>query len=95
MNAEIFVPIAGMATGVILLLPLVRAVVRHIERKTNVPRRDLDGLRDDVQALRERVVQLSESLEGRLLDVEERVDFAERLLSQREERHRVGGGEGR
>ena len=93
MNADIFVPIAGMATGVILLLPLVRAVVRHIERKTNAPRRELDGLRDDVQALRERVVQLSESLEGRLLDVEERVDFAERLLSQREERHRVGRGQ--
>jgi len=93
MNADIFVPIAGMATGVILFLPLVRAIVRHIERKSQASRGEVDALRDDVQALRERVLQLSESLEGRLLDVEERVDFAERLLAQREERRRVGGGD--
>jgi len=92
MPTDIFVPLAGMATGVILLLPLVRALVRHVERRAYRPSGELDALRDEVQALREGVSQLSESVERRLLDVEERVDFAERLLAQRKEDRRVGGG---
>lgn len=94
MDPQIFVPIAGMATGVILFLPLVRAIVRRIEQKSYASGGAIEALREDVQALQERVVQLSESLEGRLLDVEERVDFAERLLAQRDEKRQVGGGEG-
>ena len=94
MDWDILVPLAGMASGVILFLPLVRAFVRHLERRGRGSRGELEALGDDVQALRERVVQLSETLEGRLIDLEERVDFAERLLARRDAPRQVGGGEG-
>jgi hypothetical protein len=49
------------------------------------------GLREEVRALRAEVERLREggsdgALEGRLLELEERVDFAERLLARNEPR---------
>jgi hypothetical protein len=52
---------------------------------------DTRGLREEVQALRAEMDQLregrpAEALEARLLELEERVDFAERLLARHEPR---------
>jgi len=52
---------------------------------------DPRGLREEVRALRAEVERLREggsdaALEGRLLELEERVDFAERLLARHEPR---------
>lgn len=63
----------------ILLYPMARAWARRHEAGA------MDqGLLDEVQHLRERVNDL-EGQVARVQELEERVDFAERLLSQREE----------
>lgn len=54
-------------------------------------------LRDEVRALRAEVDRLregdtNERVEGRLLELEERVDFAERLLARNEPRKPAAGG---
>lgn len=81
------VPIFGMLTGVAIILggiyglvrltqgPVGQALARRIQgRAANDP--ELAG---DVAALREQVDELRRQLE----ETQERVDFAERLLSQR------------
>jgi hypothetical protein len=48
-------------------------------------------LQADVEQLRQRLTEV-ESMQQRVLELEERVDFAERMLSQRRESDRLGGG---
>lgn len=80
---DILVPLAGMATAVILLFPLVRAGVNFIERKTRGggDSDKLGALREDLEVLQDRLEMLERS-EDRIADIEERLDFAERLLAQ-------------
>ena len=78
--ANIVIPVAGMATGVILLVTLGRLirhwVDRHYDRTGGGGEllTEIERLRTEVQGTRE--------LEERVLELEERVDFAERLLTQ-------------
>jgi hypothetical protein len=48
---------------------------------------------DDLQSLQDRVAEL-ESQVARIAELEERVDFAERMLARREEPHQLGPGRG-
>lgn len=63
----------------ILLYPMARAWARRTEAGAQDP-----GLLDEVHHLRERVADL-ESQAARMQELEERVDFTERLLSQQRE----------
>lgn len=67
--------IAVIVAGFVLW-PLARALARRIEGKSIDP-----GLVNEVGQLRARVAELEES-QHRLLELEERVDFSERLLTQ-------------
>jgi len=58
--------------GGLVLYPLVRALARRVEGKA--------GSGEDARLVEARVAEL----EHRLADVEERLDFSERMLSQRE-----------
>jgi hypothetical protein len=60
-----------------VIAPLVRAVARNMERGAVVEPAELEALRADLEALRE--------LHPRVAELEERVDFAERLLARRDE----------
>ena len=73
--------IVMLGVGVVkLLMPIAQGFGRRLAAK------DADvGVRRDLDELRERVADL-ETREGRLLEVEERLDFAERLLSRGRER---------
>jgi hypothetical protein len=62
----------------VILWPLMRAIGRRIEGSGN------DALRREVLELRERVRDL-ESGQHHVAELEERLDFAERLLAQRRE----------
>lgn len=62
----------------LLLYPLMRAIARRIE---GAGRGD-PNLLAEVEGLRARVAEL-DALQHRLSELEERVDFAERLLAQR------------
>ena len=70
--------LAALAAATIVLYPLMRAIGRRIEGRGG-----LESARAELEELRARVAQLEEG-HPRLLELEERVDFAERLLAQRE-----------
>lgn len=79
------IPIFGMATGALFMVGVYKIIVRWLDRgKTHAA----DGLADEVAQLREEVEALRE-INGRLLELEERVDFAERMLAQRGEPDRL------
>jgi len=60
-----------------LLKPLFLALARRVEGRAADP-----ALHGEVEHLRDQVAEL-EPLRGRLQELEERVEFAERLLAQR------------
>jgi hypothetical protein len=88
------VPLAGMLTSVILLYPLVRGGVRFLERKTGGGARseELEALRQNLRLLQDRMDSI-DLQEDRVTELEERVDFAERMLAQQREVRQIGDGE--
>lgn len=87
---ELIIPLAGMVTGILLGLPIVRAAVRFVERKTTGTS-DLDRVRaleDQTEDLRARV-EAVETVRERLVELEERVDFAERMLTHQNAQSRL------
>ncbi len=93
MHPDFLVPIAGMATGLILLLPVVRAVVRIAEKKItgNTESRELLTVRDEIRVVQERLDGV-QYVDVRISELEERLDFAERLLARQRDMPRVEGG---
>ena len=90
MDPNLVIPLAGMITGIILGLPVVRTITRLIERKTSgAGSAELASLRAEVRDLREAVDATTE-LHDRVMDLEERADFTERLLTQGNPGGRVG-----
>ena len=61
-------------------------------RPANADTGALTRLSEDIEALKERLHTL-ESAEARVLELEERLDFAERLLAQQRDPPRLGAGE--
>jgi len=76
----ILIPIAGLIAITIILWPIMRAFARRLEGKGNVD----SALRAEVEQLHHRLAEM-DSLQSRLLELEERVDFTERLLAQTHE----------
>ena len=76
------------AACAIVLWPLMRAIARRIEGRVAAPD---PALRAEVDDLKARLAEV-EHFQLRLADLEERVDFAERMLAQRREGGRIGQG---
>jgi len=72
-----------VGTGGVAVLTLVRAVARRISAGPGAAdgRREIDALRDEVDRLRAEVDGAQARL-GELDDVQNRLDFAERMLAQ-------------
>ena len=90
--ANIVIPLAGMATGVVVIVTLGRTVRHWVD--THYGRKGLSGsneTRADVARLEERVAGLEE-VADRVTELEERLDFAERVLSQQRDRDRLAPG---
>lgn len=90
--ANLLIPLAGMATGVVVIVTLGRTVRHWVD--THYGRKGLpssDEVRADVLRLEERVAGLEE-IAGRVQELEERVDFAERVLTQQRDRGRLAPG---
>lgn len=88
---EIVFPLIGMAMGAGVLFGIYRTANRLIDRKQE---RDVvkgGASSADVERLRARLETLEE-LSYRLHDLEERVDFTERVLTQQRERDRLPPG---
>ena len=71
------ITIAAVAAGVVVLWPIVRALARAIDARTD---RRL-GIPAEAERLQERVAEL-EALQPRLAELEERLDFTERMLTR-------------
>jgi len=93
MSPDFLVPIAGMATGLILLLPVVRAGVRVAEKKITgkTDSEELMMLRDETRIVQERLDRV-EYGDDRIAELEERLDFAERLLARQSDMPRIEEG---
>ncbi|HWA14891.1 MAG TPA: hypothetical protein VG817_00560 [Gemmatimonadales bacterium] len=71
----------------VVLYPLMRAIGRRLEGKHTAL---TPALQADLEQLRQRLSEV-ESVQHRVFELEERVDFAERMLAQRREPERLGG----
>lgn len=75
--------IAVLIGAIYILGPIARAFARRIEGRGLDP-----AMQDEMQALRERVGEV-DGLRDRLMELEERVDFAERLLANAPQQERL------
>jgi Tfp pilus assembly protein PilN len=92
MQFDLIIPLAGMATACVLGLPVIRAVVRLIDRKSvGEMGGQGEALRAEVEELRARL-ESQEEVGHRVAELEERLDFAERVLSQQRDRDRLAPG---
>ena len=90
--ANIVIPLAGMATGVVVMVTLGRTIRHWIDRHYH--RKGLPGgdeARAEMARLEDRVAGLEE-VADRVAELEERVDFAERVLAQQRDRDRLAPG---
>ncbi len=71
------IPLAGMATGIIISIGFFKTVRHVIDRKLS--RGDDGQLREEIADLQARIEAL-ESEHGRVDELEDRLEFAERLL---------------
>ncbi len=78
--------LVSIIAGTLLLWPLIRAFARRIENKGQLGA----GGQEELDQLRQRVAQLEE-LPHRVMELEERADFAERMLTQTREPERLPG----
>ncbi len=77
-GVTVIIVLAVVAGFVAIFWPLMRALARRIEGKAQSE----PALLDEVEQLRHRLSDV-EGLQGRIAELEERVDFAERLLAQK------------
>lgn len=77
--AVVMIVLAIVVAATLVLWPLVRALARRLEGKGTANA----ALQGEVEELRARVHEL-EASQGRLFELEERLDFTERILTQKE-----------
>jgi len=87
-QVTVIIALAFFAACAVVLYPLMRAIGRRIEGRGAVD----PALRAEVEQLQARLAEV-EGLQHRVIELEERLDFAERLLAQRREPERLGRGE--
>lgn len=87
----VLVPLAGMATGALFMFGIYKLVSRWMDLRH---RRDLPpGTALDLEELQAEVAELR-LLPDRVAELEERLDFTERLLAQaRRDQGALGSGE--
>lgn len=73
-----------LAVALMVLYPLARALARRLEGGANIR-----ALRAEVEAMRQRLAEMEDG-GARIADLEERLDFSERILAQ-VQRERIPG----
>ncbi|HWN19966.1 MAG TPA: hypothetical protein VNO19_13735 [Gemmatimonadales bacterium] len=81
----LLIVIAALAAITIIMWPIMRAFGRRLEGKANSD----PALQAEVEHLHTRLAEM-DSLQSRLIELEERVDFTERLLAQAQQPARLG-----
>jgi hypothetical protein len=81
----VIIVVAALTATTIILWPIVRAFARRLEGKGSADA----TLKAEVDHLHARLGEV-DSLHARILELEERLDFAERLLAQAQQPARLG-----
>ena len=84
----ILIAVTGAGTVAYLAVAFAGALVKRLERPVN-PGTELEARVEELQARLDRL----EGAEHRMAELEERVDFTERLLAQGREQARIGPGQ--
>ncbi len=92
---HVVLPILGMCMGGGVLFGIYRTVNRHADRKHELQMASTTGTGGgrELEDLRARVELLEEST-FRVQELEERLDFAERLLTQQQQQPKIDPGQG-
>ena len=77
----VLIPLGGMAIGALFMVGVYRLAVRWMDRRHGTPLPQGTGA--EIEDLRRQVATLEE-LPERVAELEERLDFAERLLARQE-----------
>ncbi len=87
---NVIFPLVGMGMGVLFMFGVYRVATRWIDRRHErlMAERGSAGGAGEMQQLRARVEALEDSV-GRVQELEERLDFTERVLAQQRERGRL------
>jgi Tfp pilus assembly protein PilO len=80
----VMIVLAALAAATIILWPIMRALARRLEGKTA----GATELRTEIDLLRQHLGEV-DALQARVAELEERLDFAERLLAQSREPDRL------
>jgi hypothetical protein len=75
-QAMVMIVLLGLLATTVILWPIMRALARRLEGKAADP-----ALRAEVDQLQHRLAEV-DTLQLRMLELEERLDFAERLLTR-------------
>jgi hypothetical protein len=88
-GAIVFLSSITLLGAFVLLFPLVRALAERIRTRGEA------GAKEELQGLREDVLQELQQVRREVGELSERVDFAERLLAKQRDPDRLarGGGE--
>jgi hypothetical protein len=86
---EVIFPLIGMGMGSFVLYAAYRTVNRMLDRRHEAQKAGLGVPADEVRHLEERVAMLEEQ-SVRLQELEERLDFAERMLAKQGQRPLLG-----
>ena len=78
---EVFLAVLAMVGATVLAYPLVRALADRIR-----PRLTDAGMKEEMQLLREDLLNEIQQARREIGDLGERVDFTERLLAKKSER---------
>lgn len=86
----VLIPLGGMATGALFMFGIYKLLTRWMDlrHRSGLP----SGMETELQELRGQVAELGD-LPHRVAELEERLDFAERLLAKaRHDRVELGPG---
>lgn len=89
---EVIFPILGMGMATFFGWQILRMINGHLERRAGKGGgAELAGVREEVERLRS-LVESSEDVRNQLVELEERVEFAERVLARRRDQLEAGPG---
>jgi len=87
---NVIFPLVGMGMGALFMFGVYRVAIRWIDRRHErlMAERGSGAAAGELRQLRARVEALEDSV-GRVQELEERLDFAERILGQQRDRGRL------